>query len=75
MCYYNGIKVTKTEFERLIRLELILAHLREGLAIYKGFDYNMFPVKYAAATMNMALLDHIILTKDDVFSFADKALL
>jgi len=43
MCYYNGVKVTKKEYDRLHELEKTIANLSEGLAIYKGFDYNMIP--------------------------------
>ena len=44
MCYYNGIKVTKTEYNRLKDLERQVAFLNEEFAIHKGFDYNDFPV-------------------------------
>ena len=44
MCYYNGRKVTKTEYSRLKDLEKTIAFLNDELAIYKGFDYNDFPV-------------------------------
>jgi putative SOS response-associated peptidase YedK len=44
MCYYNGIKVAKTEYDRLKDLEKQVAFLNEELAIYKGFDYGDFPV-------------------------------
>ncbi len=44
MCYYNGIKVARTEYDRLKDLEKQVAFLSEELAIFKGFDYNEFPV-------------------------------
>jgi len=44
MCYYNGIKVTKVEYNRLKDLERQVVFLNEEFAIHKGFDYNDFPV-------------------------------
>jgi putative SOS response-associated peptidase YedK len=44
MCYYNGRLVTKEEYSRLKDLEKQVAFLNEELAIFKGFDYNDFPV-------------------------------
>ena len=44
MCYYNGRKVTKTEYNRLKDLEKTIYFLNEELVIYRGFDYNDFPV-------------------------------
>ena len=44
MCYYNGRKVTKEEYSRLKELEQQIAFLNEELAIYKGFDFNSYPV-------------------------------
>lgn len=44
MCYYNGRKVTRAEYIRLKELEKQVAFLNEELAIFKGFDFNDFPV-------------------------------
>ena len=44
MCYYNGRRVTKDEHSRLKELERQIAFLGEDLAIFKGFDYNDYPV-------------------------------
>jgi putative SOS response-associated peptidase YedK len=44
MCYYNGRKVTKEEHNRLKELEKQIAFLNEELAIFKGFDFNEYPV-------------------------------
>jgi putative SOS response-associated peptidase YedK len=44
MCYYNGRKVTRAEYIRLKELEKTVAFLNEELAIFKGFDFNDFPV-------------------------------
>ncbi|HMH34964.1 MAG TPA: SOS response-associated peptidase family protein [Puia sp.] len=44
MCYYNGIKVTKAEYNRLKELERQVAFLNEDFAIHKGFDFLDFPI-------------------------------
>jgi putative SOS response-associated peptidase YedK len=44
MCYYNGIKVTKAEYDRFMAVEMKFAFLNDGMAIHKGFDFNDYPV-------------------------------
>jgi putative SOS response-associated peptidase YedK len=44
MCYYNGRRITKTEFDEIRALEQVVAFINEELVIYKGFDYNEMPV-------------------------------
>jgi putative SOS response-associated peptidase YedK len=44
MCYYNGIKVTHGEYERLKDLERKVASLNQDFAIHKGFDFLEFPI-------------------------------
>jgi putative SOS response-associated peptidase YedK len=44
MCYYNGRKVARAEYLRLRDLEKKIAFLSEQQAIYKGFDFNEYPI-------------------------------
>jgi len=44
MCYYNSIKVTREEYDKLKALEKTIAFLNEEFAIHKGFDYDDYPV-------------------------------
>ena len=44
MCYLTGRKISNTEFQELLELNERLGFLNEELAIYKGFDYNTYPV-------------------------------
>jgi len=49
MCYLTGRKISNTEFQELLELNERLGFLNEELAIYKGFDYNTYPVIRARA--------------------------
>jgi putative SOS response-associated peptidase YedK len=77
MCYYNGIKVSKEEYNRLKELEKQVAFLNEEFAIHKGFDYADFPViTPIAAThetervnMQWGFLPDWVKTKEDVKKF------
>lgn len=77
MCYYNGVKVTKKEYERLRQLEQTIAHLGDGHVIFKGFDYNMIPaIKPVAGThtnervqMQWGFLPSYLKTREDVRNF------
>lgn len=45
MCYYNGVKVTKSEFIRLKSIEKIVAKYDFlNRPLHVGFDYNVAPV-------------------------------
>src|SRR6185369_9396161 len=44
MCYYNGRRITKAEYDELRTLEKAVAFLNEETVIHKGFDYNFMPV-------------------------------
>ena len=44
MCYLTGRKISNTELQELLELNERMGFLGEGLAIYKGFDYNKYPV-------------------------------
>lgn len=40
MCYLTGKKISPAEYQELIELGERMGFLSEGLAIYRGFDYN-----------------------------------
>ena len=44
MCYYNGVKVTLSEYIRLKQIEKQLRGLQLKTKINKGFDYNDWPI-------------------------------
>ncbi len=44
MCYYNGVRITRTEYDQIKALGEPVAFLSENLVIYKGFDYGNHPV-------------------------------
>lgn len=44
MCYYNGVKVSKTEFIRLRQLEKELKTYNLIISLHDGFAYSEFPV-------------------------------
>src|SRR5207249_3412988 len=44
MCYYNGRRITRQEYDELKSLEVVLANLSEDLVIHKGFDFNYMPI-------------------------------
>lgn len=44
MCYLTGRKISNTEFQELMELAERMGFLSDELAIYKGFDYNIYPV-------------------------------
>ena len=44
MCYLTGIKTSPSEYFELLQSTERYGFLNEELAIYKGFDYNMYPV-------------------------------
>ena len=77
MCYYNGIKVSKIEYNRLKDLEKQVAFLNEELAIHKGFDYADFPVLRAIpgsheterVNMQWGFLPSYLRNKEDVKKF------
>jgi putative SOS response-associated peptidase YedK len=77
MCYYNGRRVTRQEYDELKSLEVVLAHLSEDLVIYKGFDYNDISViRPIAGThetervkMQWGFLPNGLKTKEDVNKF------
>lgn len=77
MCYYNGRKVTREEYIRLKELEKQVAFLNEELAIFKGFDFNDFPVLRAKEEshemerldMEWGFLPPYLKTEEDVKRF------
>ena len=46
MCYYNGLRVTKTEFIRLLDIEKDIRGYKDLLyrPVQKGFEYGDWPV-------------------------------
>src|SRR5690349_20407051 len=44
MCYYYGRIVSKTEYDRLIEMEKMVAFLNQEQVIYKGFDHNFVDI-------------------------------
>lgn len=44
MCYYNGIRITRAEYDHMKALGEPVAFMSEDLAIHKGFDYGSHPV-------------------------------
>ncbi len=77
MCYYNGIKVSKIEYDRLKDLERQVAFLNEEMAIHKGFDYADFPVLRAITgthetervNMQWGFLPSYLRTQEDIKKF------
>ena len=77
MCYYNGRRVSRQEYDELKSLEIVLAHLSEDLVIYKGFDYNDHPIDRPVANthetervkMQWGFLPDWLRTKEDVTKF------
>src|SRR5689334_5997136 len=77
MCYLTGRKISNTEFQELLELNERLGFLSEELAIYKGFDYNSYPVIRAVAgkhqtekvRMQWGFLPPYLKTKEDARRF------
>ncbi|MGZ8509725.1 MAG: SOS response-associated peptidase [Chitinophagaceae bacterium] len=77
MCYLTGKKISKREFEELLEIAERLGFLSEDLVIYKGFDYNTYPVTRPAAgkhetemvKMQWGFLPPYLKTKEDVKKF------
>ena len=77
MCYLTGRKISNTEFQELLELNERMGFLNEELAIYKGFDYNTYPVIRPAegkrateiAKMQWGFLPGYVKTKEDVKKF------
>jgi hypothetical protein len=74
MCYLTGRKISNTEFQELVELAERLGFLNDELAIYKGFDYNTYPVIMAQngkqeneiVKMQWGFLPPYLKTKEDV---------
>ncbi|MGZ8541877.1 MAG: SOS response-associated peptidase [Chitinophagaceae bacterium] len=77
MCYLTGKKISKREFEELLEIAERLGFLSEDLVIYKGFDYNTYPVIRPATgkhetemvKMQWGFLPPYLKTKEDVKKF------
>ena len=77
MCYLTGRKISNTEFQELVELAERMGFLSDELAIYKGFDYNMYPVIKARdgkteneiVKMQWGFLPPYLKTKEDVKRF------
>jgi putative SOS response-associated peptidase YedK len=76
MCYLTGKRLSKREYEELMEIAERLGFLSEDLAIFKGFDYNMYPVKIAGndhtteiRKMQWGFLPPYLKTKEDVKKF------
>lgn len=75
MCYYNGVKVTKSEYIRLKQLEKAIAGLQlMDSALFTGFDYSSHPVLKKSATgtdfdivpMEWGFIPFYVKTREDV---------
>lgn len=77
MCYITGKKLSKREYLELLELAERMGYLCEDFAIYKGFDYNMYPVirpaegdhKTEVVKMQWGFLPPYLKTKEDVRKF------
>jgi putative SOS response-associated peptidase YedK len=77
MCYLTGRRITETEYQELLELGERLGFLNEELAIYKGFDYNTYPVikpvdnsrEKERVKMQWGFLPFYLKTKEDVKKF------
>jgi putative SOS response-associated peptidase YedK len=77
MCYLTGRKISNTELQELLELGERMGFLADGLAIYKGFDYNTYPVIRAVAgkhekervKMQWGFLPSYLKTREDVRRF------
>ena len=77
MCYITDKKLTKQEYEELLELAERMGFLSEDFAIYKGFDYNTYPIikasegdhKTEVVKMQWGFLPPYLKTKEDVRKF------
>lgn len=77
MCYLTGKKISPAEYEELIELGERMGFLSDGLAIYKGFDYNTCEVIRGVqgkrdteeVKMQWGFLPPYLKTKEDVRRF------
>ncbi len=77
MCYLTGRKISTSEYFELLQNGERHAFLNQELAIYKGFDYNMYPVdrpfensrQIERVNMQWGFLPSYLKTVDDVKRF------